>query len=58
MSWENYGKWHVDHIRPKASFHYTNPDDEEFKQCWALRNLRPLWGKENSAKKDKRSPEG
>ena len=43
MSWENYGKyWHVDHIRPVCTFHYTSINDAEFKECWALSNLRPL----------------
>jgi hypothetical protein len=44
MIWENYGTaWHVDHIRPIASFIYSSPDDPEFKECWALGNLQPLW---------------
>lgn len=50
MTWENYGEWHIDHIRPIASFHYTSPQDEEFQQCWSLANLRPLWAKDNIAK--------
>jgi len=43
MTWENYGEWHVDHIRPMASFNFTSPEDEEFKACWSLDNLQPLW---------------
>lgn len=57
MSWDNYGGyygWHVDHIIPLVSFDYQTPDDPSFKDCWALTNLRPLWGRENRAKKDKR----
>jgi hypothetical protein len=55
MSWENRGEygWHIDHILPIASFDYDGPDHPEFKACWALTNLRPLWGPENIAKKDK-----
>lgn len=55
MTWENRGEfgWHIDHILPIASFDYDGPDHPEFKACWALTNLRPLWGNENSAKKDK-----
>lgn len=55
MTWENYGVfgWHVDHIRPIASFNFINPEDEEFKQCWALENLQPLWWQDNIAKSDK-----
>lgn len=50
MEWANYGKhgWHIDHIIPASSFDLTNP--AEFGACWGLGNLRPLWGKENSAK--------
>jgi len=50
MSWDNYGKWHVDHIKPKSLFHYESTDDEEFKKCWALENLQPLEAIENLRK--------
>jgi len=55
MTWENYGEWHVDHIIPLSSFEYTSPDDPEFKACWALTNLRPLWARENIRKSDRRT---
>lgn len=42
MTWDNYGKWDIDHIRPKSLFNYEAPKDLEFKQCWALKNLQPL----------------
>jgi hypothetical protein len=55
MSWGNYGSaWHIDHIIPQASFRFDSADDPEFKACWALTNLRPLWAKVNAAKRDKR----
>jgi len=47
MSWENKGKWHIDHVRPKASFSYEYPSDQQFKECWALENLQPLWAEDN-----------
>lgn len=48
MNWDNYGKyWEVDHIIPRASFSYSDIKDEQFKQCWALNNLRPLKVEEN-----------
>lgn len=50
MTWENRSEWHIDHIRPIASFNYATPDDPEFKQCWSLSNLQPLWAKENMSK--------
>lgn len=52
MTWENYGKWHVDHIRPVSSFKFTSMNDPEFRACWALSNLRPLWARENIQKRD------
>jgi hypothetical protein len=39
MSWENYGEWHIDHIRPLSSF---EPDTPVSIVC-ALDNLQPLW---------------
>lgn len=50
MSWQNYGDWHIDHIRPDCKFDYKNVEDEEFKRCWALENLQPLWAEENLSK--------
>ncbi len=59
MTWNNHtsisksnGKkvWHIDHIIPSSSFSFTSPDDPEFKQCWCLKNLRPLEALENISK--------
>jgi len=51
MDWENYGSfWHVDHIRPIASFTYSSTVDEDFKICWSLDNLQPLPAIENYRK--------
>jgi len=50
MSWENYGKWHVDHKIPISAFNYTKPEHSDFKRCWGLKNLQPLWAKENISK--------
>lgn len=48
MEWANYGLWHVDHIRPCAGFDQTDPD--QFRDCWALSNLQPLWAADNLRK--------
>jgi len=56
MSWDNRSNWHIDHIKPISAFKYTSIDDKEFKACWKLNNLRPLWAKENILKKDSWSP--
>jgi hypothetical protein len=51
MSWENYGKWHVDHIRPCSSFNLTNIKEQ--KRCFNYTNLQPLWAVDNLIKSDK-----
>lgn len=40
-------KWNVDHIVPHSDFSYSSMDDDDFKRCWALENLRPLSAKQN-----------
>lgn len=54
MSWENIGKWHIDHIVPLSSFTITGPDDPELRRAWALPNLRPLWALDNMRKSARR----
>ncbi|MBA7521439.1 hypothetical protein ES705_13546 [subsurface metagenome] len=51
MSWQNRSQWHIHHIRPVSSFHFSSYQDEDFKRCWALPNLQPLWACENYTKK-------
>jgi hypothetical protein len=53
MTWDNYGGWHVDHIKPISSFNIIEIADEEFMKCWGLDNLQPLWGMENIRKSNK-----
>jgi len=50
MSWDNMGEWHIDHIRPLASFEFVSADCPGFKAAWALTNLRPLWASDNLKK--------
>jgi hypothetical protein len=53
MTWDNYGEWHVDHIKPISLFRITEIGDNEFMSCWSLENLQPLWGEENIRKSNK-----
>jgi len=39
MTWDNYGEWHIDHIRPVINF--SSVDD--IREVCALNNLQPLW---------------
>lgn len=55
MSWKTMGRWHIDHIVPVSSFNISGPDCPEFRACWALTNLRPLWAEENIRKGAKRT---
>ena len=62
MNWNNYGRydikswddnnsntwtWQVDHIIPHSTFKYSSMEDEDFKKCWDLKNLRPYSSKLN-----------
>lgn len=62
MTWKNYGAyradiwddgnpetwtWQIDHIIPHSRFNYSSMEDQEFKDCWALSNLRPYSSKQN-----------
>jgi hypothetical protein len=52
MSWGNIGKWHIDHIIPVSFFEFSSTDDVEFKMCWRLENLQPLWAEDNLKKQN------
>lgn len=39
--------WQLDHIIPHSLFEYATMDCQEFRDCWALSNLRPLSAKQN-----------
>jgi len=28
ISWDNYGQWHIDHIRPCAKFDLSKPEEQ------------------------------
>ena len=54
MNWNNYGlydpnkkTWNIDHIIPHSTFKYSSMEDNDFKKCWELNNLRPLEAKQN-----------
>lgn len=62
MNWNNWGKydpktwddndpstwtWQIDHIIPQSDLPYTSMEDDNFKKCWALDNLRPYSAKQN-----------
>lgn len=62
MNWANYGSynkkfwkdndpstwtWQIDHIIPQHKLPYTSMEDDNFKKCWALENLRPYSSKQN-----------
>lgn len=54
MSWDSYGDWHIDHIRPVSSFRLLLDDGavdwSAVRECWSLANLRPLWAEKNVRK--------
>lgn len=54
MSWANHGEWHIDHIKPIASFDLKDPTQQ--KLCFHYTNLQPLWKQDNMEKRDKYNP--
>jgi hypothetical protein len=50
MNWDNYGYygWHIDHIKPLASFDLT--DREQLLEACHYTNLQPLWAIDNLRK--------
>ena len=54
MNWNNWNQagWHLDHIRPLASFDLTKR--EEFLQACHYTNYQPLWAVDNMRKGTKR----
>tara|TARA_R110000744_G_scaffold102116_3_gene196470 strand:+ start:4572 stop:5141 length:570 start_codon:yes stop_codon:yes gene_type:complete len=62
MSRENYGEWHVDHVRPIASFEFDKHKEgsAEFEallgEAWHYTNLQPLWASDNASKGAKWGP--
>jgi hypothetical protein len=49
MSWENQGKWHIDHKIPLSS---AKTEEEVYKLCHYT-NLQPLWAEDNLKKGSK-----
>lgn len=56
MSWERLfaGEVHIDHVVPVSDFKITSIGCPEFRACWSLGNLRPVWAKDNLCKSNKR----
>jgi hypothetical protein len=48
MTWDNYGKWHLDHIKPLSMFDLQ--DETQFKEAVNYMNLQPMWAEENISK--------
>jgi hypothetical protein len=46
MSWDNHGRWHIDHITPLAK---ATTQEELYKLCHYT-NLQPLWAADNLSK--------
>jgi hypothetical protein len=51
MTFENYGKWEIDHIKPISLFNLNN--ENELFECFNYKNLQPLWKIDNIKKSNK-----
>ena len=49
MNWDNYGEWHIDHIKPLS----LAKDEKELKDFCNYKNLQPLWRIDNIIKGNK-----
>lgn len=54
MTWERFmaGEIEIDHIIPVSFFRPKAIDSAEFRMCWNLKNLQPLWRLDNRLKRD------
>lgn len=52
MTWEDFllGEIEIDHIIPVSFFNPSDPKSLEFRMCWSLKNLQPLWRVDNRVK--------
>jgi DNA-binding CsgD family transcriptional regulator len=51
MTWDNYGQWEIDHIKPLSSYDLANAQEQ--KDACHHTNLAPEWQKANRQKSDK-----
>lgn len=49
MSWDNYGRWHLDHIKPIS----LAKDEDEVYNLNHYTNFQPLWMLDNLKKSNK-----
>lgn len=48
MNWDNFGEWHIDHIKPLAEFNLLL--ESEQRKAFHYTNLQPLWARDNLKK--------
>ena len=51
MTWDNYGEWHMDHIKPISSFDLRTLTGQ--KESMYYKNIQALWAEDNHDKNDR-----
>lgn len=53
MSFDNYGDWGVTFHIPKRCYKFTSFINDDFKKCWSIKNLKPMWKEDIKKRKVK-----
>ena len=53
MTFENYGEWVISFHIPKRCYRFSSITSQDFKNCWSLKNLKPMWIEDTKKQKIK-----
>ena len=53
MTWENHGKWHLDHVKSLSKFKESLTDEKVQNEANHYTNIAPVWAEDNYKKYNK-----